>query len=87
MMGPSRPTAAPLAEGKRRRKRLRHGDDGPNHAPLIVDGVHNLRHAVTFCLGREVADDEGHADPASNTNESLRASSADTWVRRSDQSS
>ena len=57
------------ANRQRRGQRLRHRHDRPDHAPVIVDRIHDLGHAVALCLGCEGADDEGHADPAYHRHE------------------
>ena len=59
MIGPSRPTAAPVPIDKRRGERFDHRDDRPDHAFLVVDRVHHLGHAVAARFRREIGDQEG----------------------------
>ena len=59
MIGPSRPTAAPVPIDKRRRERFDHGDHRADQTLFIIDGIHHLGHAMTAGLRREIGDQEG----------------------------
>ena len=54
MIGPSRPTAAPLPIASADASDFATATTGRITPPLIVDRVHHLRHAVALRLRREV---------------------------------
>ncbi len=56
-----RPAAA---DGQRRSERLDHRDDGPDHALVVIDRIHDLGHAMPLGLRGEMADEEGDAGGA-----------------------
>ena len=64
MIGPSRPTAAPLPMASAEASDFATATTGRITPTLVVDGVHHLRHAVALRLRREIVDDERHADGA-----------------------
>ena len=69
MIGPSRPTAAPCADGKGGSKRLYSGDNRPDDPFLVIDCIHDFGHAVAPSLGGEVLDKKSDNQPAQNWDE------------------
>ncbi len=60
-----RPLAAhgrSAADRDRRGERLHDGDNGTDHAAVVVDRIHDLGHAVPSCFRGEFGDEEGDAD-------------------------
>ena len=68
MIGPSRPTAAPLPIESRRGQRLDEGDLAADVAAFVEDSVHDLGYAMSLGLRRklpdEIDDDEAADDRA-----------------------
>ena len=52
------------ADRQRRGQRFDQGDDRADHAFLVVDRIHHLRHAVAPRLGGKVDDQEGDDETA-----------------------
>ena len=64
MIGPSRPTAAPLPIATAEASDLMTATTGRMRAAVVIDRVHHLGHAVAAGLGGEVADEKGDDDRA-----------------------
>ena len=58
MIGPSRPTAAPVPIDKAEASDLIAATTGPDLAFLVVDGVEHFRHAVAARFRRKIVDQE-----------------------------
>jgi hypothetical protein len=48
------------------------GDDRPDDAPFIINGVHDFRDTMSLCLRRKVRDDERHDDGADDRHKDHR---------------
>ena len=69
MIGPSRPTAAPVPMEQRRGERFDHRNDRPDQAFAVIDRVHHLRHAVSARFRSEIGDQEGDDQAADDRDE------------------
>ena len=58
------PDGRAAADRDRRSQRLDYRHNGPDHASLVIDCIHHLRHAVAPGLGREPRDQERNGQRA-----------------------
>ncbi len=69
MIGPSRPTAAPVPIAIAEASDFTTATIGRITPPLVVDRVHHLGHAVAAGLRGEVVDEERHRHAAEHRNQ------------------